>query len=149
MRGWIRALAAFAFLAPAAAWAADTAAPWRSLSNGCGVYTLCNAQSATGVCGNGSANYVADVSGRYAMTVYATSSTATTFTCDLYTSDNGYQATTRTALTSSGASTQLSYAASRFSVSIAGTLASLWAECTTAITGGTVTINAYVCPLDR
>jgi len=144
---------AFVFLAGSAG-AVDVAPAIEQLSGGCVKVKLCDAEADAGVttpCKNtaGNANIVDNLAGRFAMTAYSTSSTATTYTCNLMTSDNGFQATKRTALTSAATSTNLSYADTRFSVSISGTFADIWAECDTAIAGGTVTINLYACPLTR
>ena len=150
MRQWLLVPLAFVFLATSAS-AVDVAPITSILANGCSKLTLCDSEADVGVCKNvaGTANIVANIAGRYAMTAYITSSAATTTSdCNLYTSDNGYQATNRTAITSSASTTNLSIADSRWSVSVSGTFADVWAECPTITGGGdTITLNLYVCPL--
>jgi hypothetical protein len=152
MRRWLLVPLAFVFLATTAG-AVDVAPAVTALSGGCVKLKLCDAEADPGVCKNaaGTANIVANIAGRFAMTAYITSSDATTTSdCNLYTSDNGYQATNRTPITSSTTSTNMSIADSRWSVSATGTFADVWAECPTITGGGdTITMNLYVCPLAR
>ena len=143
---------AFVFLAGSAG-AVDVAPAIEQLSGGCVKVKLCDAEADVGVCKNaaGTANIVANLAGRFAMTSYITSSAATTTSdCNLYTSDNGYQGTNRTAITSSATNTNMSIADIRWSVSVSGTFADIWAECPTITGGGdTITLNLYACPLAR
>lgn len=126
---------------------ADVAPTDTIREHGCREYVLCSAEAdTTAACDNGTDNIVADLSGRYTWCAYATQSTATTFACDLLTSDSGYSATKRQALTSAGAATQISQ--SQQVVCGSGVVADVWAECTT-ITGGTVTLTLLSCPMSR
>lgn len=143
---------AFAALALLAAWMAlparaDIAAVNTIEANGCRTFALCSAEAdTTAACDDGTSNIVADLSGRYTWCAYATRSTATAYACDLYTSDAGYSATKRQALTSSGASTQITQAQQM--VCGSGVVVDVWAECTT-ITGGAVTLTLLSCPSGR
>ena len=115
-------------------------------ANGCIKYLLCDDEttaSATNACQTSSKNIVAHLAGRYAMTLYATSSdSVTAFSCHLYSSDNGWSATKRQQITTTALST------SQYVVSIDGALEDVWMVCTGTLTNG-VTIHALTCPLSR
>ena len=113
---------------------------------GCHVFTLCNAETdTTAACDNGTDNIVAKVTGKTLFTFYATESTATTaLACNIYTSSTGYSATSRGAITSAAALTELTLT-SRVTA-INGAFMYVWAECTT-ITGApaAATIRMLAC----
>jgi len=125
---------------------ADVGPAATQLSNGAIQATLCAAEADVGACKDAAGNHVivADAGGRTMLTLYATQSSATTFTCDAYGNDTGYSATARTALTSSGAGTQLT--PTTMMVSISAAFRFVWVECSTAISGGgaLVTITATI-----
>jgi len=133
-------------LLAAPAWAADVGAAGTQAANGCIKYKLCDDEtdaSATNACQTDGKNIIAYLAGRYAMTLYATSSDSTTaFSCHLYSSDNGWSATKRQQITTTALST------SQYAVSIDGALEDVWMVCTGTLTNG-VTINALTCPLSR
>lgn len=104
--------------------------------------TLCSAQTATATGCTGTVNgvsdeLVADLRGFSTITLDSTASTATSYTCDLYTSALGYdgdsgagQDRTTTALTETQQTVGLSDGGRSF----------VWVECS-AISGGSVTIS--------
>lgn len=146
------ALAAFAAGPAAAALATPDSAPTASYrSEGCAVYPMCVAQASTGPC-----DTVGDESGKpivlrmttggigTKITFYAARSTATGYTCDLTSNDEGYT-------NSSGDGSVITDAQitnSNRMITLYGPFDALWWSCS-AISGGTVTINALVCEGDR
>jgi len=105
--------------------------------------TLCSAQpssgTSTGCTGtvNGvSDQLVADLRGYSSVAFYANQSTATTFTCDVYTSDNGYDADSGVGQDRS--STAMSE--TQTMIVLDGALAFAWIECS-AIADNQVTIT--------
>ena len=117
-------------------------AAWAPLSRGCAVHTLCAAEADAGPCKNagGTSVFVANLRGIYGEQVaYTTKSTATTYSCDIYTGDNGYSATHRKKVNSS------SLTNANPSFPLDGLLKEVWGECPT-ITGGNVTMDVYTCP---
>lgn len=142
----LRKLLALALFAPATA-LADVVPDQVPLANGCTQYTLCAAETdTTAACDSASDNIVLNAGARYAFSVYTTQSTASAWVCNVYTSDRGYHATLKQALTSSGASTELTE--SQKVIAFSGVFDDLWIECGT-ITGGAVTATAIACPLTR
>lgn len=126
---------------------ADIAAVGVGKNNGCTEYTLCSAETdTTAACdtvnATGAGNIVATVDARYASIACVGSSTATTIACNLYTSDNGYHATVKSAALSS------TLTEANACEPIDGLLRDVWAECTT-ITGGSVTLTLLACPMGR
>ena len=140
MRGFIIALGLL--LVASVAWADVPVSP-TAVRNGCVQYTLCAAEAngalpckdsgATGV-------LVARLAGNYVQTLYATQSTATTFTCHLYSSDNGYSATLRQQITSAALTKTQQV------ITIEGPLDYEWIECS-AIADNAVTITSLACPV--
>ena len=123
---------------------ADVPATNRPLANGCKSWTLCDAETdgalpckdsaATGV-------LVARLAGNYVQTLYATQSGATaTFSCHLYSSDNGYSATLRQQITTAALTE------SQYVITIEGPLDYEWIECS-AIATAQVTITTLACPI--
>lgn len=101
---------------------------------------LCLTQTATGACTSGGDEIVSPpLQGYTTITLDATASTATTYTCDLFTSwlghdldsGNGFDRTT-TALTNTQETVGLSD----------GGWTRVWIECTT-ITGGNITVKFF------
>ena len=116
----------------------------------CFTYQLCDAEGDAALpCRNaaGTDTIVARLMGRYSFGAYVTSSDATTtITCDLYTSDNGYSATKRQALTSASAGTTMTL--TQQYVAFSASVDDVWAECSAIVGGGdTVTLNLLACPL--
>jgi hypothetical protein len=86
---------------------------------------------------------------RYVTGIYATSSTATTFSCYLYTTDAATYDTagdTPAQITDNDGSALLTHA-KRYR-SIASPMKRAWIECN-ALSGGQVTVTAQSCPLGR
>jgi hypothetical protein len=104
--------------------------------------TMCDGQDVTktGPCddvGDNSGNIIAHrFNGAYTITIYGTQSTATAYTCDLYSNDTGYDVDAadkqKVNVTSLTESDQV--------ISFAGMFDYAWMECTT-ITGGEVTVT--------
>ena len=137
MRYWILALVLLAS-GPAFADATPSAVPVGN--TGCLRYTMCSAEAdTTAACDNASDNLVANISGYHEIGFDSSSSTATTYTCMPYLGST-YHATKKAALLASDLS------ASAPMASASGTFNRIWIECTTAITGGTVTITMDACP---
>ncbi len=134
---WIAALLAMFWLGVAEA--ATVAPTVKDHGNGWASFRLCNNETGTGVCGPGSDVYVWDpftaLGGPKVLdnwTVYTTYSTASAFTCAIYTGNGGYHATARTLV--------LDDINKNETASFSGGFLTLWAECT-VITGGNVTIE--------
>lgn len=117
--------------------------PVRALGSDALVGTLCWAQTAatTGCTylaangGNGD-QIVADLRGYTSVTLYSNQTTATTYTCDAYSSDNGYDA-------DSGVGTDrstTSLSESQEMIVLSGALSYLWIECA-AIGDNSVTVT--------
>lgn len=135
--------AALIFAVPAVA---DVRPARTLLSGGCAEYVLCSAEAdGTAGCDNNAAtpdNIVADVTGTARITFYATDSTASSFTCNAYTSADSYSSTKRAAITASALGTQITE--STQVVSVEGAMRFVWIECAAPV-GGTVTIEALAC----
>jgi hypothetical protein len=147
MKRFLLALA-FAITSPAFADTpppANTAAPIPAATLGpdAKIGTLCWSQTATATgCtylaangGNGD-QIVADLRGYTSATLYSNQTTATTYTCDAYSSDNGYDA-------DSGVGTDrstTSLSESQEMIVLSGALSYLWIECA-AIGDNSVTIT--------
>lgn len=105
--------------------------------------TLCSAQTATATGCTGthvltgvSDQLVADLRGFDQVTFYSNQSTATTYTCDVYTSDNGYDADSGVGQDRSSTSLTETQEA----IVLSGPLAYAWIECA-AIADNQVTIT--------
>ena len=80
-------------LLPALAFAADVKPSATKLNNKCKSYALCVAQGATGVCVDDHGDTIVHTVGRVASyTLYSTTSTATSYSCDIITNKTGYTA---------------------------------------------------------
>ena len=142
MRKFIIALGLLLLAAPA--WA-DVPVTGTAVRNGCSQFVLCDAEAngalpckdsgATGV-------MVARLAGNYVQTLYATQSTATTFSCHLFSSDNGYSATLRQQITTAALTKTQQV------ITIEGPLDYEWIECS-AIADNQVTITSLACPVGR
>ena len=140
-----RILILFGLLLALPAGAADKAPTSVRLSGECNVFTMCNAQTGTGVCttlpasGDEIVMYLAT---RSTLSFYSTQGVGA-YSCDVYSNDTGYTATA-TAKQKLNA-TPLTTSASI--VSFSGLFAHVWLECTA--TGTQAPVWAYVCPADR
>lgn len=76
-------------VAPAIAWA-DKPPLSQSPEAGGTVYTMCSAQTATGICKRDSDEIVLNGAGLQALTFYASETTSTTYTCNIHSSSVGY-----------------------------------------------------------
>jgi hypothetical protein len=158
-----RLLLLLALLAPSTALAvsgADVPPAASSGADGCISYAMCVAESTTGPCdtvhdGTGAVIVLRNTArtGNFgqgsAITFYAARSTSTTFTCDIYTNDEGYSAAVAAGDGSVITGARLTQAARVTSISGAP-LDAIWINCS-ANSGGTVavTINALVCAAMR
>ena len=121
----------------------DVPATNRPLANGCKSWTLCDAEANAALpCKDSGATgvIVARLAGNYVQTLYATQSTATTFSCHLYSSDNGYSATLRQQITTAALTKTQQV------ITIEGPLDYEWIECS-AIADNQVTITTLACPI--
>jgi len=114
--------------------------------NGCYIYTMCDAQTATGACtvspaaGDERVAVLGDMSN---LTLYGNQSSDDAHTCNLHTSDTGYDASSGEGqLVNSSPLTDSAQV-----ISISGLFYHLWVECTTITTQATVTM--LVCPAGR
>lgn len=113
------------------------------------IMTMCSTQTGTGVCtsdglvkGAGNLAIEHENSGAYTMTLIGTASTATAYSCDVYTNDAGWTTTgTDKQIVTSSPMTQANQV-----WAFSGLLDWWWVECST-ITGGNVTMKALVAPL--
>ena len=124
----------------------DVPATNRPLANGCKSWTLCDAEADAALpCKDSGATgvLVARLAGNYVQTLYATQSTATTFSCHLYSSDNGYSATLRQQITS------VPLTQAQFVRTIEGPLDYEWIECSAINADGVVTVTALACPIGK
>ena len=119
---------------------ADSISGTKIVQTTCVRYALCTVETSTGVCqaAGSSSEDVADLQLRSNHVAYTTQSTATTYSCDLYTGDNGFHATHRKKVNAS------SLTDSNPSIPFVGPLNDVWAECPT-ITGGNVTLEMCSC----
>lgn len=181
MRLLFAALAAFMLTVLPLPAAADLFAPTPNGNGGtseCTTYLLCSGQTATGVCTAANAQCTAsripfecctgnatgtctgdeisvDLRGRWALGLYASQSTATTFACNLQTTDaplhdtvGDTPATIADPLDENDdTSTNLLWQTGRFRT-IDAPLNRVWVTCPT-ISGGSVTITAESCPLGK
>lgn len=117
--------------------------PTPGMGAGCKTYLLCDEEDGTGACGSSGEERVAHVRGHYAHWITASRSTASTFTCSLYTSDmEGYQASRRDEVLSADLTD------SDVSRWIAGPLGDAWVECSAnAGDNEGVTVRLHSCPL--
>ena len=92
----MRLLPLILLLLPSLALAADVKPARTRVNNRCTSYAMCAAQSGTGECVSGSDEIVHQV-GRFAhYTFYSTKSSSTNYSCDIYTSNEGFNAATAT-----------------------------------------------------
>ena len=97
---------------------------------------------------------VAKLGARYTMTFYTTQSTATSYACDVYTNDQGYDA--YSGAVGDGVGQKVNTAATQMTNSIraystAGLFDYIWISCPTnnAAGGTSVTVTMLSCPLSR
>ena len=104
--------------------------------------TLCSGQTATSICVGAhpltgvSDQLVADLRGFLSVSVYSNQSTATTYTCDIYSSDNGSDADG--GIGQDRSSTSLTE--TQEAIVLDGAIAYIWAKCS-AIADNQVTIT--------
>jgi hypothetical protein len=126
--------------------ATDTPPNLVNKQQGCQVYTMCGAQTATGACTLGATGLkiVADTIGKYLFSAYANQSTASTFSCDFKSSDTD---SSGTAWTITGTSPP-TLTNSQLMSSFEGQFYNLWVNCSSISGGGAaVTITLLACPL--
>lgn len=129
---------------------------YASQADGCISYKMCVAQSGLTACdtvGDGTGNPIVLRLGSQtalasAITFFAARSTATTYTCAVNANDEGYNAAS-----AAGDGSQITGAAlsntTRLTSISGAPLDAIWISCSGSISGGTVTINALVCPATR
>jgi hypothetical protein len=138
-------LLALGMLLAGSALAADVPVSPKAVRSGCSQYTLCDAEADAALpCKNSGATgvMVARLAGNYTQTLYATQATATTFSCHLFSSDNGYSATLRQQITA------VALSETQYVITIEGPLDYEWIECS-AIADNQVTITSLACPVGR
>ncbi len=91
-----RFLPIFFLLLPTLAWAADEKPRKTKINNSCWSYAMCNNQSGTGECVSGSDELVHHVGFRADYILYSTKSTSTNYSCDIFTSNEGFNGATAT-----------------------------------------------------
>ena len=126
-------------LLPALAFAADVKPGKTRINNRCTSYAMCVAQSGTGECKSGSDEIVNHVGFPAYYTLYSTKSTATDYTCDIFTSNEGFNGRTAEDQVNSTSITDEIPVYPMFVF-----LRHFWINCST-ITGGAVTIDAEIC----
>ena len=126
-------------LLPSLALAADAKPEKTRINNACTSYAMCYQQTNTGECTTGSDEIVHHVGFRADYTVYSTKSTATDYTCDIFTSNEGFNGATAT--------DQVNTASITDEVPVYTMVVLLryvWVACN-PITGGYVTIDFDIC----
>jgi len=136
----MRLLAVALILLPTLAWA-DTDPRRTKINNRCTSYAMCPAHSGTGECTDGTDEIVLQV-GRYShYTFYSTPSAATNYSCDIHTSDEGFDAATATDQVNS---TSITDEAPVYTMAVL--LRHFWVACT--VNDVTVTINVVICAME-
>lgn len=106
----------------------------------CKLWQMCN-DSTNGVCENGSADEVVFGPKRKTkMAFYSTRSTATAYACDLYTNDQGFDASTGNGYKFNNAQ----ITETQEHISYEGVFHSVWVDCA-GIVGGNVIITVLAC----
>jgi hypothetical protein len=126
-------------LLPSLALASDIEPRKTRINNSCWSYAMCVAETDTGVGIRGTDESVHHVGFRADYVAYSTKSTATDYSCDIYTSNEGYNGATATdqVNTTSITDEEPVYI-------MVALLRHLWISCST-ITGGNVTIDLEIC----
>lgn len=131
-------------LAASSAWADAVPLNKRTFSEaGAQTGTLCSAEDTTGACAS-TDEIVLDLRGKWSIAFYGNQSSATTYTCNVFSNDVGYDA-------SSGEGQQMNASAltqSNQYLALEGLMGYVWINCTT-ITGGTVTVTYIAVPLAK
>lgn len=125
--------------------AGDVYVPTTSSSGGCHVWTLCSAQTSTGVCVTGADNNILDALDGYTFSAFVDTSTSTdAWTVKLYDKapGAGYHATRRTLVNASGDLTT-----SNMKFSWSGTGGDLHAEIGGTLSSDAVTVIVKGCKL--
>ena len=92
----MRPLAILFMLLPTVTWAADIKPGRTNINNRCAEYAMCAAQSGTGECVKGSDEIVHQVGFMANYIFYSTRSTSTDYICNIFTSNEGFNAATAT-----------------------------------------------------
>lgn len=115
-------------------------------TNGCQKYLMCNAQTSTGDCTRAGDEIVARLFGRYTVTFYGTQSTATTYSCDIVSNDEGHDEASGSGYTVNTSSLTNSAEV----LSLEGLFDYVWVNCSSISGGGAaVTVTMLACPLAR
>lgn len=129
---------------------ADTSPPQESLSYGCVKYTMCNAQTATDECTVLPASgdeLVVRVATNSNLTFYSTASTASTYSCDVISNDQGFDASAPTGNGFQINTASITPAAPILSFS--GLFDFMWIDCSAINGDGNVTITLQMCTASR
>jgi hypothetical protein len=128
-------------LLPSLAFAADVKPQKSKINNICTSYAMCVAETGTGECQDASDTdeIVHHVGFRAEYVVYSTKSTATDYSCDIFTSNEGFNGATATDQVNT---TSITDEEPVYTMTVL--LRHVWFNCST-ITGGAVTIDMEVC----
>ena len=127
-------------LLPSLAFAADAKPGKTRINNVCTSYAMCYQQTNTGECTTGTDEIVHHVGFRAEYAVYSTKSTATDYSCDIFTNNEGYAGgvpTSDQVNTTSITDEEPVYL-------MLALLRYIWVTCN-PITGGYVTIDFEIC----
>lgn len=111
----------------------------------CSEYVMCVASVATGPCTDptqASDEIVMDMQGNTSITFYSTQSTAATYSCEVWSNDEGHDAASPTGDAHRVESTPLTETARV--LTLAGGFSFIWIECS-ALSGPAIRITANVC----
>lgn len=125
---------------------ADVAPTARRAGPDCYEYTLCSSQAVqTGgtPCDSSTGDIVLYAAGRSNLTFYSTQSTASSYSCDVYSADESWAASSGGHKVNSTSLTQTTPV-----LSINGMFDYLWVECT-SIANNQVTVNLLACAAGR
>jgi hypothetical protein len=126
------------------AYAADVAPTKTRVNNRCTSYAMCVAEAGTGECQDSTdTDEIVHQVGRFAhYTFYSTKSTSTDYSCDIHTSNVGFNAATTTDQVNT---TSITDEAPVYTMAVL--LHYLWVACTTN-SGEGVTIDAVICAME-
>lgn len=131
-------------LLPTLAQAADIAPARTRINNRCTSYAMCVAEAGTGECQDASnTDEIVHKVGRFAhYTFYSTKSTAANYSCDIYTSNEGFNGATATDQVNT---TSITDEAPVYTMAVL--LHFFWIACPT-ITADLVTIDVVICAME-
>ncbi len=134
-----RLLPTLLLLLPTLTWAADVKPARTRVNNRCTEYAMCAAQSGTGECKSGADEIVHQVGFMANYTFYSTKSTSTDYICNIFTSNEGFNAATATDQVNTAAITD---EVPVYTMRVL--LRHFWVACSTN-TGTGVTIDVLIC----